>query len=51
MKNLMSMLVFAVVAAVSLPAFANAPQSAEECQKAHAGDHAKIQACISGLKK
>ena len=51
MKNLIGMLAFTMVAVVSLPAFANAPQSVEECQKAHAGDHAKIQACIDGLKK
>jgi len=51
MKNLMNMLAFTLVAFVSLPAFANAPQSAEECQKAHAGDNVKIQACIDGLNK
>ena len=52
MKNIMSMLVFALVSMVALPSFAtSAPQSAEDCQKAHAGDHVKIQACIDGLKK
>lgn len=50
MKSLMNMLVFTLVAAVSLPAFANAPQTVEECQQAFAGDDAKIQACIDGLK-
>lgn len=51
MKNLMNMLAFILVAVVSLPAFANAPQSVEECQKAYAGDLAKTQTCIDGLKK
>lgn len=51
MKNLMNMLVFALVSVITLPALANTPQSAEECQKAHAGDNVKIQACIDGLKK
>ncbi|WP_239292784.1 hypothetical protein [Candidatus Nitrotoga sp. 1052] len=52
MKNLMNMLVFALVSVVALPSFATSvPQSAADCQKAHAGDNAKIQACIVGLKK
>ena len=50
MKNLINMLVFTLVAAVSLPAFANAPQTVEECQQVFAGNDAKIQACIDGLK-
>ncbi len=52
MKILMNMLVFALVSVVTLPSFATSvPQSAGDCQKAHAGDHVKIQACIDGLKK
>jgi len=50
MKSLINMLVFTFVAAVSLPAFANAPQTVEDCQQAFAGNDAKIQACIDGLK-
>lgn len=52
MKILMNMLVFALISAVTLPSFATStPQSAADCQKAYAGDNAKIQACIVGLKK
>ena len=52
MKNLMNMLVFTLVSVVTLPSFATStPQSAADCQKTHAGDNAKIQACIVGLKK
>jgi hypothetical protein len=52
MKNIMSMLVFALVSMVALPSFAaGGPQSAEDCIKVHAGDQVKIQACIDGLKK
>jgi hypothetical protein len=59
MKNLVSMLVFALMSAVTLPALAStpssapssAPQSPADCQKIHAGDEAKTQACIGGLKK
>lgn len=51
MKNLMNMLLFALVSIVASPSFANAPQSAADCEKAHAGDKDKIQACIAGLKK
>jgi hypothetical protein len=51
MKNLMNMLLFALVSIVTLPSFASTPQSAADCQKTHAGDKDKIQACITGLKK
>ncbi len=52
MKNFMDMLVFAVAVFVALPSYATStPQSAADCQKTHAGNHAKIQACIDGLKK
>lgn len=55
MKNLVNMLVFALATVVTLPALASAhpstPQSPADCQKSHAGDDAKIQACIDGLKK
>jgi|GEM_PF-2361557 len=50
MKNFMNMLVFVFVAAVSFPAFANAPETVEECQETYAGDEAKIEACIDGLE-
>lgn len=52
MKNLMNMLVFALVSVVALPSFASGtPQSAADCQKVYAGDKDKIRACIAGLKK
>jgi len=56
MKNLVNMLLFALASFVTLPALANPPstphpQSPADCQKSHAGDDAKIQACIDGLKK
>jgi len=55
MKNLVNMLVFALVSVVTLPALANpphsTPQSPADCHKSHAGDDAKIKACIDGLKK
>jgi len=55
MKNFVSMLVFALMSAVTLPALASTPpstpQSPADCQKIHAGDDAKTQACIDGLKK
>ncbi|WP_239237413.1 hypothetical protein [Candidatus Nitrotoga sp. BS] len=52
MKNFMDMLVFALAVFVALPSYATSiPQSAADCQKAHAGDKVKIQACIDGLKK
>lgn len=59
MKNLVNMLVFALASVVTLPALASTPsapsgphpQSPSDCQKSHAGDDAKIQACIDGLKK
>lgn len=55
MKNLVNMLVFTLVSVVTLPALANTPPSTPhspaDCQKSHAGDDAKIQACIDGLKK
>ena len=52
MKNLLNMLAFSLVSVVSMLSFASAtPQSAADCQKTHAGDKDKIQACIAGLKK
>lgn len=55
MKNLATILVLALMSAVTLPALAStppsAPQSPADCQKTHAGDDAKTQACIDGLKK
>lgn len=54
MKNLVNMLVFALASVVTLPAFADTPpstpKSPADCQKSHAGDDEKIQACIDGLK-
>ncbi|MEO6423730.1 MAG: hypothetical protein ABIR84_13935 [Candidatus Nitrotoga sp.] len=54
MKNFVNILVFALVSAVTLPALAKTPPSTPktpaDCQKVHAGDEAKIQACIDGLK-
>ena len=52
MKNLLNMLAFTLISVVSMSSFASAtPQSAADCQKIHAHDKAKIQACIVGLKK
>ena len=46
----MNLLALVFVAAVSLPAYANAPETVEECQETYAGDEAKIEACIDGLQ-
>ena len=46
------LLAFTLVSVVSMSSFASAtPQSVADCQKIHAHDKAKIQACIVGLKK
>ena len=52
MKNVATALVIAFLGAVTLPVFAaDEPKTADECKKVHAGDDAKIEACIKDLKK
>lgn len=52
MKKLASALALAFLASITLPVLAaDEPKTPEDCKKMHAGDDAKIKACVDGLKK
>lgn len=51
MKLFATTLVFVLASTITLPVFAGAPQTPEDCQRIYAGDDASIQACIERLSQ
>ncbi len=50
-KRITTYVLALLVAIVFSPAFANPPQTPEDCQKIYAGDDVKVRACIDSLKR
>lgn len=50
-KRITTYVLVLMVAMAFSSAFANPPQTPEDCQKIYAGDDVKVRTCIDGLKK
>lgn len=50
-KRITTYILALMVSMAFSPAFANPPQTPEDCQKIYAGDDVKVRACIDSLKR
>ena len=50
-KQITTYVLALMVTMVLSPAFANPPQTPEDCQRIYAGDDVKVRACIDSLRK